>query len=198
MAGSLGRWCWAQASRSPPGPHLYYPSFPDYLTWTLVQFSSTLVQQVHFGGFHLVPPGSSNSYNITAPDATNNSTKAPPPLGVEGQSTEISPDLATDLFPHFVDSEKKGKHCDIRTFWTLSTKYYNEMKSWKYMYDSDVDSSVIYLGAENKLHTCKSVNLRKTSIVGSNNNFDIISTPSHKSINLERNSISYKNLKLWR
>ena len=65
------------------------------------------MQQVHFGGFHLVPPGSSNSYNITAPDATNNSTKAPPPLGVKGQSTEISPDLATDLFPHFVDSEKK-------------------------------------------------------------------------------------------
>ena len=112
MAGSLGRWCWAQASRSPPGPHLYYPSAADYLTWTLVQFCSTLVQQVHFVGFHLVPPGSSNSYNITAPDATNNSTNAPPPLGVDGQSTEISPDLATDLFPHFVDfgtklSEKK-------------------------------------------------------------------------------------------
>ena len=110
MAGSLGRWCWAQASRSPPGPHLYYPSAADYLTWTLVQFCSTLVQQVHFGGFHLVPPGSSNSYNITAPDATNNSTNAPPPLGGDGRTTEISP--ATDLFPPFVDfgtilSEKK-------------------------------------------------------------------------------------------
>ena len=47
---------------------------------------------------------------------------------------------------------------------------------------SETGPSVIYLGAENKLHTCKSVNVRKTSILGPNNNFDIISTPSHKSI----------------
>ena len=53
--------------------------------------------------------------------------------------------------------------------------------------------SVINLGAENKLHAGKSVNVRKTSILGCNNNFDIISTPSHKPINLERNSISYKH-----
>ena len=58
--------------------------------------------------------------------------------------------------------------------------------------------SVIYLGAENKLHAGKSVNVRKTSILGCNNNFDIISTPSHKSIYLKRNSISYKNLNFWR
>ena len=89
----------------------------DYLTWTLVQFCSTLVQQVHFGSFHLVPPGSSNSYNITAPDATNNSTSAPPPLGVDGRTTEISP--ATDLFPPFVDFgtklSEKVNHCGLRT-----------------------------------------------------------------------------------
>ena len=47
--------------------------------------------------------------------------------------------------------------------------------------------SVIYLEVEKKLHLCKSVNVRKTSILGSNNNFDIISTPSHKSIHLGRN-----------
>ena len=65
------------------------------------------------------------------------------------------------------------------------------------IYDSETGPSVVYLGAENKLHTCKSVNAGKTSILASKI-FDIISTPSHKSINLERNSISYKNLRFWR
>ena len=125
---------------------------------------------MHFGGFHLVPPGSSNSYNITAPDATNNSTKAPPPLGVEGQSTEISPDLATDLFPHFVDHEKRKTlwHKDIlgRFPQNITMKWNPENICMIQTLTVETGPSMIYLKAENKLHICKSVNVRKTPILG--------------------------------